>query len=56
MRVVSIAGRPSFYGCTQYPDCPGTAPLEPEAGIIVDPGYVPARGEDDDEDEEWMDF
>ena len=50
MRTVNLVGGPSFYGCTNYPDCRGTAPIEEvEAGLILDPGYVL----DDDEGDDW---
>ncbi len=52
MRAVNLVGRPSFYGCTNYPDCKGTTPIEEvESGLIIDPGYTP----DDDDDDDWLD-
>ena len=51
MKTVNLAGYPSFYGCTNYPDCKGTAPLEEEeSGLIIDPGY----SVEVDDDDEWL--
>lgn len=52
MKVVFLVGRPSFYGCKDYPDCTGSAPIEIiEPGLIIDEGYVVP---DDDDDDDWL--